>query len=68
MREGVDHTPSKRVDPTLHRLDVLAKGLQLKVAMLRAGETMEHSRIRMAGELGIPGESTISLSICLLGV
>jgi hypothetical protein len=43
--ERVDPTPSKRVDHTLHRLDLLSKQLQLKIALLPAKGDMVGSGI-----------------------
>lgn len=59
--EKVDHTPSKRVDHTLHRLDLLSKQLQLKVAVLPAKGDMVGSElvVRSAGHVRIPGRGTI---------
>jgi hypothetical protein len=56
MYERVAYTPLKKVDYTLHRLDVLSKQLQLKVAVLPAGENGGSSKVQVAGELTIPGE------------
>jgi hypothetical protein len=59
--EKVDHTSSKRVDHTLHRLDLLSKQLQLKVAVLPAkGHTAGSERVvRSAGTVRIPGRGTV---------
>ena len=59
--EKVDHTPSKRVDHTLHRLDLLSKQLQLKVAVLPAkGDTAgSEFVVRSAGTVRIPGRGTV---------
>ena len=46
----------KKVDYTLHRLDVLSKQLQLKVAVLPPGEEESSRKVQVAGELTIPGE------------
>jgi len=43
----VDHTPSQRVDHTLHRLDVLSKRLQLAVAVLPTNGGGEDSSIKL---------------------
>lgn len=58
MYERVDPTPSKRVDHTLRRLDLLSKQLQLKLAVLPAEETISGSEgvVRIAGTVRIPGE------------
>jgi hypothetical protein len=55
--ERVDHTPSKRVDHTLRRLDVLFKQFGLRVAMLPGDGGREQSglRVRVAGEVKVPG-------------
>jgi hypothetical protein len=59
--ERVDPTPSKRVDHTLHRLDLLSKQLQLKVAILPAkGEVVgSEFEVRPAGHVRIPGHETV---------
>jgi hypothetical protein len=59
--EKVDHTPSKRVDHTLHRLDLLSKQLQLKVAVLPGGGDMIGSQVvvRSAGHVRIPGSGVV---------
>jgi hypothetical protein len=59
--EKVDHTPSGRVDHTLHRLDVLSKQLQLKVAILPSHGGVDGSELGLypAGELRIPGEGKV---------
>jgi hypothetical protein len=53
--EKVGHTHSKRVDHTLHRLDLLSKHLQLKVAVLPAEGDMIGSKVvvRSAGHVRI---------------
>ena len=53
----VDHTPSQRVDHTLHRLDVLSKRLQLAVAVLpiNGGGEDYSLKLQPAGEVTIPG-------------
>ena len=53
----VDHTPSQRVDHTLHRLDVLSKQLQLALAVLPTNGGGEGYSLmpRPAGEVTIPG-------------
>lgn len=55
--ERVSHTPSKKVSHTLHRLDVLAKQLQLKVAVLPAEENPGEPELvlRPAGHVRVPG-------------
>src|SRR5208282_2222468 len=57
MYERVDHTPSQRVDHTLHRLDLLSKQLQLKVAVLPAEGDAPGSEpvVGVAGHVQIPG-------------
>jgi hypothetical protein len=62
--ERVDPTPSKRVDHTLHRLDVLSKLLQLKVAVLPAKGEMAGSDpvVGIAGDVRIPGHGTAGRS------
>jgi len=59
--EKVDHTPSKKVDHTLHKLDLLSKQLQLKVAVLPAkGDTADSELVvRSAGTVRIPGRGTV---------
>ena len=56
--EKVDHTPSEKVDHTLHRLDVLSKQLQLKVVVLPTNRGAEDSELRVlpAGEVRVPGQ------------
>ena len=46
----------EKVSHTLHRLDVLSKQLQLKVAVLPPGEGESSRKVQVAGELTIPGE------------
>ena len=53
--ERVDHTPLKRVDHTLHRLDVLSKQLQLELAVLPAKEAGELT-VAVAGHVTVPGQ------------
>ncbi|MGA2626977.1 MAG: hypothetical protein ABSF63_07945 [Candidatus Bathyarchaeia archaeon] len=64
--EKVGHTPSKRVDHTLHRLDLLSKQLQLKVAVLPAERDMVGSKVvvRSAGHVRIAGRG-LQKAICL---
>jgi hypothetical protein len=56
--EKVDPTPSQRVDHTLHRLDLLSKQLQLKVALPPAKVDIADSGlvVRSAGHVRIPGQ------------
>ena len=53
--ERVDHTPLKRVDHTLHRLDVLSKQLQLELAVLPAKEAGELT-VAVADHVTVPGQ------------
>jgi hypothetical protein len=58
--EKVDHTPSRRVDHTLRKLDFLSKRLQLKVATLPAREADSRSVVvRPAGHVRIPGHEAV---------
>jgi len=58
LYERVCYTPSEKVCHTLQRLDVLAKQLQLKVAVLPTSGGEESALIlRSAGEVKIPGHA-----------
>jgi hypothetical protein len=59
--QRVDHTPSTRVDYTLHKLDLLSKRLQLKVATLPTNEEANSlvMVVRPAGHVRIPGQKAV---------
>lgn len=52
----MDHTPLKRVDHTLRRLDVLSKRLQLRVAALPTcqGSDISELQVHIAGDVEVP--------------